>query len=224
MPPGPARGAAAGAEQTRGPVAGSVTGAEQGAEPVAGSVTGAEQGAEPVAGSVTGAERGAEPARRDAARTDAFGAATPTARRAPGTAAYRLAAAHLLRRLRRHAVEAVRWASERWRRSLQLRVATTTLLVSTLVVVVVGILLVNSITAGLLDAKQKAAYAEVKDGLRVAEDQLSVLVSVDDPDSLQRTLRTVTQDLAGPGTNAGLFSIALVSEGEQRQTFASGDV
>jgi two-component system sensor histidine kinase MtrB len=113
---------------------------------------------------------------------------------------------------------------EHWRRSLQLRVAATTLLVSTLVIVVVGVLLVNAITAGLLDAKQKAAYAETKNGLRIAQSQLSVVVSSDDPDSLQRTLRTVTQDLASRGTNAGLFSIAVVSEGEERQTFASGDV
>jgi two-component system sensor histidine kinase MtrB len=134
------------------------------------------------------------------------------------------AAAGAVRQLQRHAVGAVRWASERWRRSLQLRVGATTLLVSTLVVVVVGVVLVNSITAGLLDAKQKAAHAETKNGLRIAESQLSVVVSSDDPDSPRRTLQTVTQDLANRGTNAGLFSIVVVSEGEQRLTFASGHV
>jgi two-component system sensor histidine kinase MtrB len=130
----------------------------------------------------------------------------------------------VLLRLRRRALEAVRWASDRWRRSLQLRVAASTLLVSTLVVVVVGVLLVNTITARLLDAKQAAAYAETKNGLRITERQLSVVVSSDDRDSLRATLKTVTEDLASRGTDAGLFSIAVVSEGKERQTYYSGDV
>jgi two-component system, OmpR family, sensor histidine kinase MtrB len=127
-----------------------------------------------------------------------------------------------VRRARRHAVRALPWATDRWRRSLQLRVASTTLLVSTAVVVVVGVLLVNTITARLLDAKQAAAIAEARKGIRIAERQLSVVVSTNDSDSLQATQRAVTEDLADRGT-AGLFSIAVVSEGEERQTFISGD-
>jgi len=50
----------------------------------------------------------------------------------------------------------------------------------------------------------------------VWRDQLSVLVSrPDDPDSLQRTLRTVTQDLPARAPTPGSSPIALVSEGEQ---------
>ena len=130
----------------------------------------------------------------------------------------------VLRAARQHVLGALRWASERWLRSLQLRVATTTLLVSTAVVAVVGVLLVNTITARLLDAKQTAAAIETRNGLRLAERQLSVVVSSNDPDSLKATLFALTEDLASRGTNAGLFSIAVVSEGKERQTWYSGEV
>jgi two-component system sensor histidine kinase MtrB len=181
---------------------------------------------DPVAASTDG---GPAVAGRPRPRTDRSAAAavsTPTgaAGRDRDGASRLDAAARALRRTRRHSVEAVGWLSDRWRRSLQLRVAATTLLVSTVVVVVVGVLLVNTITAGLLEAKKRAAHAETKNGLRIAESQLSVVVSSDDPDSLQRTLRTVTADLASRGTNAGLFSIAVVSEGEERQTYTSGEI
>jgi two-component system sensor histidine kinase MtrB len=134
------------------------------------------------------------------------------------------AVTRVLRAARRYGVWALPWASERWRRSLQLRVATTTLAVSTVVVAVVGVLLVNTITARILDAKQAAASAETRNGLRIAERQLSVVVSSSDPDNLRTTLFALTEDLAGRGTNAGLFSIAVVSEAEERQTWYSGDV
>ncbi|MGZ4533780.1 MAG: two-component sensor histidine kinase, partial [Mycobacteriaceae bacterium] len=48
-----------------------------------------------------------------------------------------------------------------WRRSLQLRVVTSTLILSTLVVLVLGLVLVSQITARLLDDKVNAATEEV---------------------------------------------------------------
>ncbi|MGZ4574422.1 MAG: two-component sensor histidine kinase, partial [Mycobacteriaceae bacterium] len=49
-----------------------------------------------------------------------------------------------------------------WRRSLQLRVVTSTLILSTLVVLVLGLVLVSQITARLLDDKVNAATEEVE--------------------------------------------------------------
>ncbi|HVD27208.1 MAG TPA: hypothetical protein VNC79_01740, partial [Mycobacteriales bacterium] len=49
----------------------------------------------------------------------------------------------------RRAVGSWRWFNQRWRRSLQLRVAATTVLISSLVVIVVGMLSVGTITAGV---------------------------------------------------------------------------
>ena len=47
-----------------------------------------------------------------------------------------------------------------WRRSVSLRVVVTTLTLSLLVVGFVGVLLVNSITTGLLDAKERSSIVE----------------------------------------------------------------
>ena len=120
----------------------------------------------------------------------------------------------VIRRLRRRVEPVLRdvahEASVRWRRSLQLRVATTTVLISGIVVFVVGLLSVGTITAGLLEAKRTAARAETANGVKIAQDEIAA-----DPDedvlSLGRTLSGVQRAIARRGTAAGLFSIAVVS-------------
>ena len=57
----------------------------------------------------------------------------------------------------------------RWRRSLQLRVVTTTLALSALVIAVLGFFLTQQISDGLLLNKEKSATAQVSQGLTVAE-------------------------------------------------------
>jgi two-component system, OmpR family, sensor histidine kinase MtrB len=133
-------------------------------------------------------------------------------------ARHRYAAA--LRLARRHSRDFLRWLSDRWRRSLQLRVAATTVLASGVVVLILGVLLVNMITTGLLNAKRRAALAATKNGLAIVVDQLSV-VTDNNPESLQLSLKAAT-DLASRGTNAGLFSIVMESDGAP--PFTSGDV
>ncbi len=125
-------------------------------------------------------------------------------------------------RARRHVRELPRWLANRWRRSLQLRVAATTVLASGIVVLILGVLLVNMITTGLLNAKRRAAYAETKNGLAVVQRQLSV-VTDPNPESLRLSLKALTTtDLASRGANAGLFSI--VMQAENAPPFTSGDV
>jgi two-component system sensor histidine kinase MtrB len=99
-------------------------------------------------------------------------------------------------------------------------VAATTVLASGLVVLILGVLLVNLITAGLLNAKRRAAQAETKNGLGIVAHQLSVVTDTT-PESLQLALKPAT-DLASRGTSAGLFSIVMESEGAP--PFTSGDV
>ena len=108
---------------------------------------------------------------------------------------------------RRRTVELVRWAAERWRRSLQLRVAATTVLVSGLVAVVIGVLSVGSITAGVLDAKRTAAHAEVLNGVRVAQRQLAA--APQDSVSVTRASNAVQRSVLNRGT--GLFSIVVLT-------------
>jgi two-component system, OmpR family, sensor histidine kinase MtrB len=108
----------------------------------------------------------------------------------------------------------VRWAIERWRRSLQLRVAATTVLLSGLVVLIVGVLSVGAISSGVLDGKRKAAHAEVSNGVRVVQRQLAA-APAQDSRSLDRSGDAVLRSVANRGTAAGLFSIVVITKGSQ---------
>jgi two-component system, OmpR family, sensor histidine kinase MtrB len=88
----------------------------------------------------------------------------------------RMVGRRLPRRAKRPLKAARKWQRERadqlrrrWRRSLQLRVVTTTLALSTLVIAVLGFFLTQQISDGLLLNKEKSATAQVSQGLTVAE-------------------------------------------------------
>jgi two-component system, OmpR family, sensor histidine kinase MtrB len=77
------------------------------------------------------------------------------------------------RRWQRSAVAQVRL---RWHRSLQLRVVSTTLVLSVLVIVVLGFFLVQSVAAGLLTSAENSAESQVKIGRLNALGQSTVNV------------------------------------------------
>jgi two-component system sensor histidine kinase MtrB len=112
---------------------------------------------------------------------------------------------------RRAVVDGARWSAYRWRASLQLRVAAMTVLLSSLVVFVVGMLSVGTITAGVLDGKRQAAHAEVRNGLAVAQQNLLAAVD-EDSISISRAKTAVLQAIADRGTAAGLFSIVVIAD------------
>jgi len=62
----------------------------------------------------------------------------------------------------------------RWHRSLQLRVVSTTLVLSVLVIAVLGFFLIQSVVAGLLNNAENSADAQVKNGLASAVGQPNV--------------------------------------------------
>ena len=93
------------------------------------------------------------------------------------------------RRWQRKAVTRVKF---RWHRSLQLRVVSTTLLLSVLVIAVLGFFLIQSVAAGLLTNAENAADSQVRNG-RTAALGLSN-VNVLDP--------------GGPGDTADIVSVA----------------
>ncbi len=64
----------------------------------------------------------------------------------------------------------------RWHRSLQLRVVSTTLVLSVLVIAVLGFFLVQSVAAGLLNNAETSADSQVRNGLTAALGQPNVLV------------------------------------------------
>src|ERR1700761_5912520 len=88
----------------------------------------------------------------------------------------RVVGRRLPRRAKRLLKAARKWQRERaenlrfrWRRSLQLRVVTTTLALSALVIAVLGFFLTQQIADGLLLNKEKSATAQLSQGLTVAE-------------------------------------------------------
>jgi two-component system sensor histidine kinase MtrB len=132
----------------------------------------------------------------------------PAAADKPHTALRRLQAVR--HRLTQQTQAAVRAATYSWRHSLQLRVGTTTVLITGIVVLVIGILLVDQVAGGILRAKKQAAIGQAKIGLPSAQDVLAAVdagVVADVADAQQQ----ITANLTASGGSAGLFSVVIES-------------
>jgi len=105
---------------------------------------------------------------------------------------------------------AARRAGRTWGRSLQLRVAASTLVITSLVVIVIGVFLADEITTGMLRAKRNAAIAQASAGLEFARDVLAG-VSLGDTSGQLAALDRIKTELAGTGSDAGLFEITILS-------------
>ncbi len=97
-----------------------------------------------------------------------------------------------------------------WRRSLQFRIGFTTVIVTGIVVLVVGVFLVDKVAGGVISSKRTAAINQAKIGLSAAR---SVLQSVDatvgsEVTDAQRQLNSV---LTVGTVGAGTFDILLLS-------------
>lgn len=82
-----------------------------------------------------------------------------------------------------------------WRRSIQVRVVTTTLLISAIVVVVLGVFLMTQINASLYEGKSKAALQQLDEGLNLVEKDAPTGPSLDrtaDLEKLVKELKTRT--------------------------------
>jgi two-component system sensor histidine kinase MtrB len=97
-----------------------------------------------------------------------------------------------------------------WRHSLQLRVGTTTVLITGVVVLIIGILLVDQVAGGILRAKKQAALSQARVGLATASSVLSGVdagVVADVADAQQQ----IRSSLTASGGSVGLFNIAIES-------------
>ncbi|SOD73102.1 two-component system sensor histidine kinase MtrB [Jatrophihabitans sp. GAS493] len=97
-----------------------------------------------------------------------------------------------------------------WSRSLQLRVGVTTATVTSVVVILVGVFLVNQISAGILRAKRDAAIAQANTGLQTAQRVLSG-VGVGDVAGVSAAVDQIQANLTATGPSAGLFTIEIES-------------
>ena len=97
-----------------------------------------------------------------------------------------------------------------WQHSLQLRVATSTFLVTGIVALVIGIFLVDQVAGGILHAKRAAAVGQATVGLDSARRVLSGVDAgvVADVDAAKQQ---ITQNLTASGSSAGLFTTAIES-------------
>ncbi|GLZ03868.1 hypothetical protein Acsp03_13340 [Actinomadura sp. NBRC 104412] len=99
---------------------------------------------------------------------------------------------------------AVRRAYARWRRSIQLRVVTSTLCISAIVVAILGLFLMQQITTALMDGKIKAAQLQLNEGLGAVERDLGSPPSSADAD---RRLESVLNGLKSRSGPSGLYEV-----------------
>ncbi|MDP9116532.1 MAG: MtrAB system histidine kinase MtrB [Actinomycetota bacterium] len=130
-----------------------------------------------------------------------------------GQAGAALAAEHAQRAgARSRATGSIRSAAHRgvyaWQHSLQLRVGATTVLVTGVVVLIIGILLVDQVAGGILRAKKAAAVSQAQIGLGSATSAL-LLVDPSVSADVEAAQSSIKSTLTASGNSAGLFSIAI---------------
>ena len=114
-----------------------------------------------------------------------------------------------------HAVLAgPRWVRLLWRRSLLLRVTSSTLLLSTVVMMVLGFSLLSRVTTGLLSSKDRIAVGEAAAGLGEAQRLLDAADTGLTTPSASRLVDSVVSALAARAGSPGQFDVLLLSSGD----------
>ncbi len=117
-----------------------------------------------------------------------------------------------LARARRALRRVFRSGYSRWRRSLQIRVVTWTLVLSAVVVAILGIFITQRMSNALMDGKAKTAQAQLDDGLAQVQRDLGNRGSTtDDTDRLKRAVDGL-KARSGP---SGLYEVYIRDTREQ---------
>ena len=106
-----------------------------------------------------------------------------------------------------------RWVRRIWRSSLLLRVTTTTLVLSILVMAALGFSLLSRVTSGLLEAKDRASVGEAAAGLSEAQRVLDAANTGTTTPSPARLVDSVVTTLAARAGSPGQFDVLLLSSG-----------
>ena len=96
----------------------------------------------------------------------------------------------------------------RWHRSLQLRVAATTLVICVVVVTVLGFFLVQQIASGLLNSTRTYAAHQIGEGLAVARNEAGLASNGAERQKALLSLAGTLQSLSGPGNNFDVVILA----------------
>jgi two-component system, OmpR family, sensor histidine kinase MtrB len=142
----------------------------------------------------------------------------------------RMVGRRLPRRAKRLLKAARKWQRERadrlrfrWRRSLQLRVVTTTLALSALVIAVLGFFLTQQISDGLLLNKEKSATAQLSQGLTVAESNANLNKEPTSTAIANNYLYPTAQELQdASGDNSSYIVIIEVSPQQVHSVYTGG--
>ena len=95
-----------------------------------------------------------------------------------------------------------------WRRSLQLRVGATTLVITGVVVLVIGLFLVDKVAGGVLRAKKDAAVDQARIGQTIAHGVLQN-ASADISNDVTNAQSQIVTSLTAGGTSAGTFTVVV---------------
>lgn len=98
-----------------------------------------------------------------------------------------------------------------WRRSLFIRVTSTTLVLSIVVVAALGLLLLSNVTTGLLEAKERSAVGEASAGLGEAQRLLDAADTGPSTPSPSRLVDSVVTSLATRAGSPATFDVLLLS-------------
>jgi two-component system sensor histidine kinase MtrB len=98
-----------------------------------------------------------------------------------------------------------------WRRSLFIRVTSTTLVLSIVVVGALGLLLLSNVTTGLLEAKERSAVGEASAGLGEAQRLLDAADTGPSTPSPARLVDSVVTSLATRAGSPATFDVLLLS-------------
>ncbi|MGE5131874.1 MAG: MtrAB system histidine kinase MtrB [Gemmatimonadota bacterium] len=120
------------------------------------------------------------------------------------------AANGLLRFTRRRLRAVAAGLRGRWHRSLQLRVVTTTLVISAVVVAILGFFLVQQISDGLLANERTTALNQVQDGLTTAQGQPGMQRPGGPLPSELISLATTLQQESGP---RNVYDVVILPQG-----------
>src|SRR4051812_16075172 len=107
-------------------------------------------------------------------------------------------------------VGTMNWLVRRWRQSLELRIVTTTFVISAIVVALLGLVVLDQVKRGLIDAKTRVAVAETTGGVRSAEQQF---LSLDRADP--NGPNTVLTGLLPTGASALFHAVVVPDPGAQ---------
>jgi two-component system, OmpR family, sensor histidine kinase MtrB len=98
-----------------------------------------------------------------------------------------------------------------WSASLQLRVAVTTLVISGVVVLIIGVFLVDQISGGVLRTKRSAAIAQVDTAMASARPALGE-TNFADVQGVANAVSNLKNELALNGNDAGLYRVVIKSD------------